>query len=103
MVESMMPKSARGPAVVDREVAETIALQGLAFLASEPVRMAHFLNLTGLEPADVRERAGTGELAHAVLEHLGGDESLLLVFASTVGLAPETVSRAVTLLQDARA
>ena len=57
-----MPKPGRGPAAVDREAAETIALQGLAFLASEPVRMAHFLNLTGLEPAEVRERAGTSEL-----------------------------------------
>ena len=48
-------------------------------------------------------RAGTPELARAVLEHLGGDESLLLVFAaSTVGLHQKPSAAAIALLQDAR-
>ena len=89
------------PAALAREAAEAIALQGLTFLAEDPARMLRFLKLTGLEPGDVRARAGTPELLLAVLEHLGADESLLLVFASSRGVAPESIARAVALLEEA--
>ena len=83
----------------DREAAEAIALQGLTFLAEDATRMLRFLKLTGLEPGEVRERAGTRELSLAVLEHLAGDESLLLVFAASHAVAPDSVSRAIALLE----
>ena len=73
---------------MDRETAETIAAQGLAFLAE-----------TGLEPADRRARAGAPDMLLAVLEHLSGDESLLLVFAQARKIAPESIGHAVALLQ----
>jgi tetraacyldisaccharide-1-P 4'-kinase len=47
----------------------------------------------------VRARAGTGELSLAVLEHLAGDESLLLVFAASHAIAPDSVARAIALLE----
>ena len=83
----------------DREAAEAIALQGLAFLAEEPQRLQRFVTVTGLDPAELRARADTPELLWAVLEHLAGDESLLLVFAASRGIAPEAIAPAILLLQ----
>jgi len=84
---------------LDRDTAEAVALQGLAFLAEDGARLARFLALTGLEMAEVRARAGSRELSAAVLEHLCADESLLLVFAASRGLAPDSIARAAALLQ----
>jgi hypothetical protein len=98
-----MPGAGKAPDPGDREAAEAIALQGLTFLAEDPARMLRFLNLTGLEPGQVRARADAPELLLAVLEHLGADESLLLVFAAGRGIAPESIGRAMAVLQGARA
>jgi hypothetical protein len=84
---------------MDREAAETIAAQGLAFLAEDPARLHQFLHATGLEPADLRARAGAPDMLLAVLEHISGDESLLLVFAQARRLVPESIGHAVALLQ----
>ena len=87
---------------IDRETAETIAVQGLAFLAEEPARIQRFFLVTGLDPSEIRARAGTPELLSAVLEHLAGDESLLLVFAASREIAPESIGLALRALQAAR-
>jgi hypothetical protein len=84
---------------VSLETAESIAAQGLAFLAADPARLGRFLSLTGLSHGQVRARAGTPELLAAVLEHLEGDESLLLVFAAGASVAPETIAPALAALQ----
>ena len=94
-----MRKPTRRSPTIDRESAEALALQGLTFLASDPERMLLFLKLTGLEPGEVRAQAGTADLSLAVLEHLAADESLLLVFSASHGVAPESVSRAISLLE----
>ncbi|KAB2911310.1 MAG: DUF3572 domain-containing protein [Hyphomicrobiaceae bacterium] len=94
-------KSGRRHRPIDREAAETIAAQGLAFLAEDGRRFARFLALTGLDVGDVRAHAGTPALLAAVLEHLAGDESLLLVFAANSQVAPETIAQALAVLQRA--
>jgi hypothetical protein len=91
------PSRKRQP--MDKETAEAIAVQGLAFLAEEPARLRRFFLVTGLEPGEVRARAGTPELMSAVLEHLAGDESLLLVFAATRKVAAESIGQAIAVLQ----
>ena len=96
-----MARPGKKPSALDREAAEAIAMQGLTFLAEDGARMLRFLKLTGLELDEVRGRAGTPELSLAVLEHLAGDESLLLVFAASRGVAAESVSRAIALLDGA--
>ncbi len=95
-----MMRNKRQP--IDREAAEAIAVQGLAFLAEEPARMQRFFLVTGLDPAEIRARAGTPELLSAVLEHLAGDESLLLVFAASREIAPESIGLAIRVLQAPR-
>ena len=93
-------RSKRQP--IDRETAETIAVQGLAFLAEEPARIQRFFLVTGLDPSEIRARAGTPELLLAVLEHLAGDESLLLVFAASCDIAPASIGLALRALQAPR-
>ena len=95
-----MSKGSRRRLPLDGEAAETIALQGLAFLASDPGRLAHFLSLTGLALEDVRGRAAAPEVLTAVLSHLTADESLLLTFAAEAHVAPDAIAPALTLLQE---
>ncbi len=80
------------------ENAEAIALQGLTFLASEPQRLARFLSLTGIEPQELRSWTEAPRLQAAVLEHLLGDESLLLVFAAETATPPAAVAPAHAVL-----
>lgn len=61
--------------------------------------MMRFLKLTGMELDEVRMRAASPEMLLAVLEHLNADESLLLVFIAGRGLAPESIGRAIALLE----
>src|SRR5262245_66498670 len=82
-----MLKSAQTPRRPDRETAETIAAQGLAFLAAEPHRLSRFLAVTGLEPGDLKARAATREVLAAVLSFVADDESLLLTLGASGNLA----------------
>ena len=93
-----MTHAANAPSSLDLGSAEAIALQALSFLAEDPARFLRFLALTGLEPDQVRARAGTPQQSLAVLEHLAEDESLLLVFAASRAVAPQNIGLAISLL-----
>lgn len=77
-----------------RDEAEKLAIAALGFLAGEENRLAGFLHLTGLSPADLRREAGSTAFLGGVLDFIAADESLLLVFASEHGAAPEAVMTA---------
>jgi Protein of unknown function (DUF3572) len=81
-----------------REVAETLAIQALAFIAEEPERLAYFLNMTGIESSDIRAAAREPRFLAGVLEHMLGDESLLLAFAAGAGIDPADLTRARSML-----
>ena len=83
---------------VDLDEAETIAIAGLAFLAEDARRLGRFLALTGVGPEELRETARAPRMLLAVVEYLLGDESLLLVFTTSAGIAPERVIPAYDLL-----
>ncbi len=87
--------------VLDRDAAVTIGLQALGFLAANDDRIAKFLGLTGIAPSDLIAGAQTPPMLIAVLEHLAQDESLLLVFASEAGIAPEQIAQAIGRLESA--
>lgn len=78
--------------------AETIALRGLGFLASEPAQLERFLSETGLAPEEIRTNAGSREVLEAALTVLVNDEALLLTFAANASLRPEDVVAAHTHL-----
>ncbi|MBL8883416.1 MAG: DUF3572 domain-containing protein [Hyphomicrobium sp.] len=82
----------------NKEDADTLALQGLTFIAADPQRLVRFLSLTGLTPQDLKKWGQDPTLAVAVLEYLLADESLLLVFTAEKGIRPETVAPAHALL-----
>jgi Protein of unknown function (DUF3572) len=71
-----------------------LAIAALAFIAEEPERMGAFLGATGVAPEAVRDAARTPGFLAGVLEHMLGDESLLLAFADSQGLDPAEIARA---------
>ncbi len=86
---------------VDRHRAEAIAAEGLAFLADDAGKLGHFLAETGIGVDDLRTSAGSSEVLQAVLEHINANEALLLVFADSRAIKPETVALALAILQGA--
>jgi len=98
-----MLKSTQRRDSLDREAAETIAAQGLAFVTADPHRLQRFLALTGVTPAELKRRIGSGEVLVAVLSFLTQDESLLLTFAASHRLQPETIGAALARLDAADA
>ncbi len=76
------------------EAAEMLAIQALGFIAEDPERMAGFLASTGIAAEDIRAAAGEPGFLAGVLEHMLGDESLLIAFAVSAGVDPAEVARA---------
>jgi hypothetical protein len=74
--------------------AEALALHALTFLAQDPERLGRFLALSGIGPTDLKARAAEPEFLGGVLDHLLGDERLLLAFSKECDLPPESAARA---------
>jgi hypothetical protein len=77
-----------------RSSAETLALKGLAFLAGDGETLERFLEISGLNPDGLRERAGDPLLLAAVLDFVLGDDKLLLAFAEEEAVDPKVVHAA---------
>jgi len=77
-----------------REWAQSLAIESLVFLAADMERLEPFLSLTGIDPGNLRQVAAEPSFLVAVLEHLAGDESLLLAFAANGGHNPADIERA---------
>ena len=56
--------------------------------------MSGFLAATGLEPGQIRTAAQEEGFFASVLEHMLGDESLLIAFADSAGIDPAEIARA---------
>jgi hypothetical protein len=89
----------KGPSAAD---AEALAIAAFSFIAAEPERLAGFLEITGLTAETVRAAAGSPGFLPAVLDHLIGNEALLVEFAAEHGADPAAVSAARALMPDAR-
>lgn len=86
---------------VDIDSAATLGLSALTFLAEDESRLERFLAVTGMEPGELRANAARPSFLAAVLEYLLQDEPLLLVFAASKGIEPDTIYPAHTLLSEA--
>jgi len=73
------------------EAASALAVAALRFIAEEPERLGVFLSLTGIDPQAIRAAAREPGFLLGVLDHLAGDESLLLAFARESEIDPEDV------------
>ena len=73
------------------EAASALAIAALRFIAEEPERLRVFLSLTGIDPQAIRAAAQEPGFLLGVLDHLAGDESLLLAFAAESEINPDEV------------
>lgn len=73
--------------------ASAIALNFLAFLASDQPRLERFLALTGMTGHDLRRHIESPVFHGHLLDYALSDESLLLAFAAAMDLAPEAIGR----------
>lgn len=82
------------PASLSPSDAAAVALQGLAYLAGEPVLLQRLLDSSGLSLEELRSRADEPALLGGVLDFLLADESALLVFCESHNLPPDLPARA---------
>ena len=82
----------------ERGAAQALAIQALEFLAAEPERLGRFMAMSGIGPEALRNAAHEPNFLAGVLEHVTGDERLLIEFAQHVQLKPPSVMRAAAAL-----
>jgi hypothetical protein len=76
------------------EGAATLAIDALRWLASDLGQMSRFTVITGIDFDALRGAADNPELLAGVLDHICGDERLLVAFAADAGVAPAQVEAA---------
>ncbi len=70
------------------QVAETVAIQALSFLAQEPARLGAFLAETGLGPESIRAAAQDKSFLVGVLDFILNDEGLIDDFGAAHDIKP---------------
>lgn len=71
-----------------------VALHALAWILGDPGRTARFVDLTGLDAATLRARAGHPALLAAVIDHLAAREADLIACAGATDTTPDALIRA---------
>ncbi|MBI2706801.1 MAG: DUF3572 domain-containing protein [Proteobacteria bacterium] len=79
---------------MDKEKAETIALQALAFLAKDDELLGRFLMVSGITPQELKGRFRDSDFLGGVLDAILGDDAVLLDFCNSVSLSPDTLVKA---------
>ena len=74
--------------IQDTNDPEALALSALGWALSDQARAERLLALTGLTPADLRERLGEPSLLAAVLGFLHAHEPDLIACADALGVPP---------------
>ena len=77
-----------------KEAAATLAIAALGFIAGEPEQLGRFLALSGIGPESLRAAAREPNFLLGVLDHVAGDEALLIAFAGHSEINPSDVVRA---------
>lgn len=72
--------------LVSQESAETVALQGLAWLAGNESLLPIFLGSTGASETDLRARATDPEFLVSVLDFLMLDDAWVIEFCDTYSI-----------------
>jgi hypothetical protein len=75
-------------------MAEMLAVQALAFIAEDDSRLSSFIASTGIAADSIRDAAREPDFLAGVLEHILGDENLLIAFAERAGIDPPEMLRA---------
>jgi hypothetical protein len=85
-----------------RERAETIALNGLAFLAGRDDDIERFLRNTGIDAAELRLRAADPDVLRAVLEYILAGDATTTGFCEEQNLDPRELHAASHVLSGFR-
>ena len=83
-------RAAPAPMIRSTEEAQAVALQAIAFIASDDELLSRFVALTGCGQDEIRDRIGQDTFLGGVLDFILADEPTLIAFAEATGLAPET-------------
>lgn len=81
-----------------QENAQALAIQALAFVASDPELLPRFLAITGIEAQHIRRAAQEPGFLAGVLQFILAHEPTLLRFSQETGIAPGDVSIAARAL-----
>jgi hypothetical protein len=83
-----------------RARAETIALNGLAFLAAQPEEIERFLRNSGIDAGELRSRAADTDVLRAVLEYILAGDATTTGFCAEQELDPRELHAAAHILND---
>ncbi|WAP68903.1 DUF3572 domain-containing protein [Jiella pelagia] len=84
--------------MLDAETAETIAIQGLTFIAADPVLWPRFLAITGIDQSQLRDAARARGFLPGVLDFILAHRPTLDAFCAAQELRQQSVSDARQLL-----
>jgi hypothetical protein len=84
----------KAPVRQHREAAEMLAIQALTYIAERPETLSRFLDSSGIAADQMRAASRQPDFLAGVLEHMLGDENLLLAFAQSLGIDPAEIARA---------
>jgi hypothetical protein len=90
----------RKPTHNPREVAEIVAVQALAFIASDAERLGVFLAESGIGPDTLRSAAANPQFLAHVLEFIMRDDATVKAFAASSQLHPTNIAAAHQALND---
>ena len=79
---------------MNEEQAKNVAWQALAFLVDEEDVLQRFMDLSGVDPSDLRERADDPAMLAGVLDFFLGFEPQLLQMCEATGLPAEAAAQA---------
>ena len=72
----------------------TIALNLITYIAADEERLERFLGLSGISLNELQSSAANPEFQGFVLDYALQDESLIIEFAESCGMKPESLQRA---------
>lgn len=78
----------------ERESAETVALQALSWLVSQPEDLGGFLNASGAAPGDLAGLARDPVFLAALIDYLLETDERVLACTCALGLPPEALGTA---------
>ena len=84
--------------IMTAERAEAVAIDALAFVASDAELLPRFLSITGIEPQAIRRAAAEPGFLAGILNFILAHEPTLLRFAEQAGIAPASVQEALRAL-----
>ena len=79
---------------MDRAAAEILALRALTWAAADGETLAEFLRISGLNPEDLRARAGSAELLAAFMDFVLAGDAVAERLCAGENLTPELLHQA---------